>query len=598
MNNKNFFPILHLFSFLLLFFVPLVFAQTCGDTRCDSGENSCTCPSDCGKCEGNVGGQTCKEYECKNNVCSISHIPNCCGNTMCEENEDYGNCPADCTPKNIEIEVLSPKESLFARGDEVLLKIRVTADGRSISSPALSAKGFFGELKFFNDGKHDDERAGDNVFSTFFSVTKDVPEGKQAILVNAEFAEVKSKRELELNIEPKLSIQTQALDEIVLGEVILISGKILKKESPSAADFEIKLFSNEQEIFSRNAATAPDGVFEAQYHSSLLDSVGSWRLEISASDTFENNGFFEKAISVKRPEKIDPLNIEIAKELEKEYAAGQNIDFIVRLVNDRQELVRGADVFLVLPDGKKLGLLEIEAGKYARSIGVTRELKDGFNSFYIEAKAAVNDVEVDAREQVVVNVKGFGLNIEIIEPSELSYGFGEKMELRVRVTDFGDEPVNDAAVKALVNNSTEIVFELTKIGTYSAFYEVQQDDAGEIKIDFIASDTFGNEGLKSASVSVSGKGFFYDVSSNMAVFGAVIILFVLAGTIGLVFLRSKSTAKSLNKRIGGIEQRQKQAQEKYFHEHSISREEYQKLMETYENELKNAKSGLEGQGKK
>jgi len=134
MDYKSFF-----LKGLLVFFVLVLsqnsFAQTCGDGSCDSGENSCNCPDDCGSCLGDVPGRVCRQYACLEDICSITTIENCCGNTLCEESETYGNCPTDCTPKSVEIEVLSPTAQKFVRGEEVLFKLVITADERAISSP-------------------------------------------------------------------------------------------------------------------------------------------------------------------------------------------------------------------------------------------------------------------------------------------------------------------------------------------------------------------------------------------------------------------------------------------------------------------------------
>jgi hypothetical protein len=43
---------------------------TCGNLKCDSGENSCTCSADCGACTGNIG--TLMQKSCVNNECVTS----------------------------------------------------------------------------------------------------------------------------------------------------------------------------------------------------------------------------------------------------------------------------------------------------------------------------------------------------------------------------------------------------------------------------------------------------------------------------------------------------------------------------------------------
>ena len=203
------------FLILILFFSITALSQSCGDGTCDPGENSCTCADDCGKCEGPAVGQTCKELYCsETNQCSIRIIENCCGNAICEGEENYGTCPGDCIPKIIEIEILAPQDEKFVRGEEVLLKVRITADGRAISSPTITATGFFDDFKFFNDGKHDDNLVVDNVFANTFFIPSDLEPGTQTITVEAEFLGVSSTSEVEIEIDTTLDIIQNVEPEI------------------------------------------------------------------------------------------------------------------------------------------------------------------------------------------------------------------------------------------------------------------------------------------------------------------------------------------------------------------------------------------------
>ncbi len=67
----------------------------CGNGVCDEGESNCTCPNDCGSCEGGCG--DCLGYACVNSGCACTAITGCCGNGVCEApNETYMSCCTDC----------------------------------------------------------------------------------------------------------------------------------------------------------------------------------------------------------------------------------------------------------------------------------------------------------------------------------------------------------------------------------------------------------------------------------------------------------------------------------------------------------------------
>ncbi|MFA5259026.1 MAG: hypothetical protein WC402_03035 [Candidatus Pacearchaeota archaeon] len=72
-----------------------VVREYCGDNVCNSGENKCTCSSDCGNCYETQG---CSQYSCdSNNQCAPSYtLDNCCGNGKCEVNENCASCSSDC----------------------------------------------------------------------------------------------------------------------------------------------------------------------------------------------------------------------------------------------------------------------------------------------------------------------------------------------------------------------------------------------------------------------------------------------------------------------------------------------------------------------
>ncbi len=73
-------------------------ASVCGNGKCDSGESTSTCPSDCktpnqtvcgnGTCESGETASNCPS-DCKTTVAV-------CGNGTCESGESKSNCPSDC----------------------------------------------------------------------------------------------------------------------------------------------------------------------------------------------------------------------------------------------------------------------------------------------------------------------------------------------------------------------------------------------------------------------------------------------------------------------------------------------------------------------
>lgn len=65
----------------------------CGDAICDPLENSCLCPSDCGRCEKNLNST--HEQVCEQDECIIKEMTATCGDGVCHPDEQ-GSCALDC----------------------------------------------------------------------------------------------------------------------------------------------------------------------------------------------------------------------------------------------------------------------------------------------------------------------------------------------------------------------------------------------------------------------------------------------------------------------------------------------------------------------
>ncbi|MDP6671145.1 MAG: hypothetical protein QGI60_05010, partial [archaeon] len=70
--------------FLLFFLVAIAsftYATECGNSTCESGENACICPADCGTCGGSVPNTKCREYQCVEGlltqICQAVTLDNC-----------------------------------------------------------------------------------------------------------------------------------------------------------------------------------------------------------------------------------------------------------------------------------------------------------------------------------------------------------------------------------------------------------------------------------------------------------------------------------------------------------------------------------------
>ncbi len=89
-------------------------ANPCGNGMCDCGENSSTCPADCGG--GPVcGNDSCESGESVSSCCADCHV---CGNLTCEACENSSSCPADCPPPVCPNGMCEPGENALSCPDD------------------------------------------------------------------------------------------------------------------------------------------------------------------------------------------------------------------------------------------------------------------------------------------------------------------------------------------------------------------------------------------------------------------------------------------------------------------------------------------------
>lgn len=77
---------------------------SCGDLKCEPGEDYQTCDKDCLECiDDDICTQDVYNYDTKK--CQFIDIFPCCGNEVCEEGENFNTCSLDCpiskTPNNV-----------------------------------------------------------------------------------------------------------------------------------------------------------------------------------------------------------------------------------------------------------------------------------------------------------------------------------------------------------------------------------------------------------------------------------------------------------------------------------------------------------------
>lgn len=548
------------------------------------------------ECDGDIGGMPCKEFKCLDDVCKIATKLNCCPNEMCEQNENYGNCPGDCPPQNISFEVLSPASGTeYMRGDDVLLKVSALADGRAIASADINVSGVLGDIDFYNDGRHDDELLGDNVYANTAKIGRGVAEGMHVLKLSASFMNIAAEGELAIVVNPKIEATLTLAESLMLGQMVNISGMASKKGRGANMWLDVNISSKGKGIFYERVQSDSGGRFSAAYHTSLLDPEGEWLVHIYGEDMNGNYVLVEKKINVTSPSKILPIEVKLLSRVEEFYRRGDTMNMVAKIFADGKSANGAkAEVFW---GGNKTGMEELLEGQYSASIDMPYSTPLGAVDFRIVASYFDQNIAYKGATEFRTTVDKAILNVRIIKPERRSFKVGEEIEILAEVSYPTEELVTNAEVKALVGEKEVELQPVTK-GAFSATFVPKEEDAGSKKVFVGANDEFGNAGYNSRMVEIAGKSGEYYVAQYGALIGALVVIGIGVLVYAYVKNTGKKSIEALLHKENDVAEKLAGLQDQYFKQHGISQDGYRELRAKYEMELDNVRKSVEQVKKK
>lgn len=581
MSSKSYFYLLIILFFLVS--APEIFATVCGNNQCEEGENSCTCSEDCGSCSGEVSYKACSEFYCTDDrICAIQTIANCCKNNICENsdtyNEDYGNCPADCEPRTVNLEIISPIENYKARyGEDLLYKVIADADGRSISGIKINVNGPFEKFTLFNDGLHEDEKFGDNVFGAYNSIVKGTKTGIWDINFSTAFRNIEGNFGIQIEVFPIVDVELIFPSELELGNNLLIKGKFSINNKPVSVGVNAILKDDLNNIiFQKFSESSPEGEFSFNYRTTFIDPVGTWIFSLKGEDVFGNIINEEKRITIFQPGGTPKREITLLKQLKENYSGDDLIELAIS-VKEESDYVAGATAIANL-FSTTTKLTEIGFGEYIGTIKIPRG-KIGDNSELI-----INIFNTEggliASKKYLVNISPEKLIVEIISPEKKLFEAGDNITFRALATYSDFSVLNNAKAFAVFNNK-KLELKEESPGVFSASYKIKKEDQGQLEIIITVESSEGTTESTSKSVFVSGKSFFYGIEENASslIIGAIILIIV--GTFIATQLKTKASKTGKINKLKEIDELEKQAQIMYLRNKTINKKEYNNLMEKY-----------------
>lgn len=588
------------FLFLVLagvvFFAQPVRAEpACGNGICESplyggNENSCTCPQDCGACAPGPF-EVCRKYSCdSNNICrqtlfSVRTTGKvCCGNGFCEPPETFGDCPLDCNPAELVFDVLSPLPTQsFARGERVLVSIKISSSGRPIVGANAFAGGFFGDIQLFNDGKHEDGTNTDNIYANYFVVPSSALEEEHSVGVRGEFQNAKGTKEFPVVVKAELNPSVEGPSLVFLGDNITLHGRIFRGPEPAVFSFDLNLINpNGNAVDKPKIQAGADGSFSYAFHTSQIDPRGEWILNGYGIDSNNNRMSFSKTVLVENSSKERFLTVDFALDKPK-VSKGETVT-IIATISDFGKPVDDATIELVDSFNKKILFSFVSSGKYNASYTVPFEMPVGEQHFKIHAKRQTG-IWVEGFKEFLIPIEGKSFLLELVLPTEKRFSVGDPVKFRVHAEYESNQPVLDANAFVIISGH-QVSLEAEGLGFYSGEYILQESDLGSVGFETVVVDRFANRSSVTGKVEVFGLGPNYYLQRYGSLFLVLAAFFSLLFFVAYRLVVKQLLIQRLEKRQADLIELEKSLQVKYFEQASIEKKEFEQFMEAYENELK------------
>jgi len=575
----------------------LNFALCDNDGICDSGEDKCTCASDCGECSGNVPNALCQEYSCLTGLCRAQIKYYCCGNHICESGEDFSNCDADCAPTELTIELLSPlDENVFLRGDQITFKAKIKADGVIAKQANVRVKTFAGDIPMYDDGNHSDEKANDGIYAVSFLVSELTSKNNYASEISAEKLGVSKTHNFIVEINPELSLDFLIdKNNFVLGDIIHFEGFLLKRGNPVSTVITITALNKNQAVFESKTKSDKNGFFSLDQRTSLIYPEGNWHFIVSGKDGFENEGLLEKTVVVSREAGTIFMDVVLPDSYQKLYSRGSEIRILFDVLFDEIP-VEDAEVNALFPDGKEVALKMVSKGKYSLSYSLPFDFPLGEQKILVNAKKTIGSVKYGGSTEMGITVDEAKINAVLVEPQKQTAALGEELNFRLKLNYENGNALSKPKISVKINNK-EISSNEKEPGVFYFSYVVKNEDLSEARqllLEVQATDAFGNKVYFDRLFEVTGElTLEYYFRENPLLFLSVIFAFIFIIIVIIVVRKRLNTLNSLAKRKKELERLKGDLQEKYFNLGAMSSEQYYSLLSKYSSELRDIDSAID-----
>ncbi len=435
------------------------------------------------------------------------------------------------------------------------------------------------------------EQRGSGIYGANVTISKDIKKGEYAIVVKGERATHDEERIL-ITVDPTIYINTFLnKKEFFKGERIRLSGdlKYFNQEPVENNTIEISI-SAPDFLLNKTIVSNMFSIFEDDYLISFAEPDGKWNIKIQTVDEDDNEGSALVPITVSTPEGVAFYTVTFLSPLTNaEFKRGSSVPITVEIKEEGKPLT-DAVVDFRNPRAEITSLQEVASGTYTTEYKIKPD--DPLGKWYITVQAVktVNGITRAGGTKIPVTILPAALNLVLVSPRTADFFAGLQTEIKAELSYADGTEVEKADVFATIGNQT-IKLSAGDLGVYSAFYLFTEKDITATSLQLEAYDIYGNSAAltpKAIEVEQIGKYelklrlFYYNILVRywyLFVLGVILVILITEPLWHRVYLkRSLKRAIENEKRVIEME---KDIQRKYFKHHSLTREDYDKLMLKY-----------------
>lgn len=583
--KKLFFVGLLLITLLLVLFSVSAVKPICGDGSCNGAETCSSCPSDCGACP--------EEPPSEGGTTTATII--------------QGGVSG---PIPIKVIFQNPKDGETIKRGVLTLLVEGYEGTRLDSDLIVSAESeLFETVKLVSNFG---QRAS-GIYGANISIGKNITKGEYAIIVKGKRSAYDEQRIL-ITVDPTIYINASLdKEKYFKGERITLVGNLKYFDQEPVKNNTLGIsISAEDFLLNKTITSDMNGWFSDSYLISFAEPNGEWKIKIQTKDEDSNEGATDLTTKVSTPEGVAFYTVTFLSPLTNaEFKRGSIVPITVE-IKEEGKPVEKTTVDFRNPKAEITNLQEVAPGTYTAEYKIKPD--DPLGKWYIAVQAVktTNNITRAGGTKIPVVIRPAALNLVLVKPRTTDFFTGLQTEIKAELSYADGTEVEKADVFATLGNQTIKLVE-SNLGVYSASYLFTENDVKTTSLQLNASDIYGNSiALTPKAIEVEQIGryelklrlFYYNILARYWYLFVMSIIFVISITQPLwyhAYLKG-SLKRAIENEKRTVEM-EKDTQRKYFKHHSITREDYDKLMLKYReraSDLKEKKLVLENKlaGKK